>query len=98
MPVQLTNAAFSQMLLGTGDIFAGRKVGDDLLPHPTTWQLASLRVREAPLEVLDCSIIGRLLTKAGWVVDVDLLVGTTCGHVSESKNMGILMFFATYRR
>jgi hypothetical protein len=52
VPMQLPNAAFGQVLLGTGDVVAGGQVGDDLLSDPAAGQLAGLRVGEAPFEVL----------------------------------------------
>ena len=52
VPVQLANAAFGQVLLGTGDVVAGGQIGDDLLSDPATGQLAGLGVGEAPFEVL----------------------------------------------
>jgi hypothetical protein len=52
VPVQLANAAFGQVLLGTGDVVTGGQVGDDLLSDPTAGQLADFGVGEAPFEVL----------------------------------------------
>lgn len=53
MPVQFANAAFGQVLLGSGDVFARGQVGDDLLAHPAAGELAGFGVGEAPLEILD---------------------------------------------
>jgi len=52
VPVQLADAAFGQVLLGTGDVVAGGEVGDHLLSDPAAGQLAGFGVGEAPFEVL----------------------------------------------
>lgn len=82
VPVELANAALGEVLLGSGDVFAGRQIGDDLLSDPTARKLASLRVGEAPLKVLYGACVGRFLAEVGRVVDVNALVGAACVIVS----------------
>jgi len=51
------NAAFGQVLLGTCDIVAGGKIGDDLLSDLAAGQLAGFGVGEVPLEVVDVDFL-----------------------------------------
>lgn len=41
----------------------GGEIGDELLPHPTTRELAGLGVGETPLEIIDMAIVRGLLAK-----------------------------------
>ena len=74
MPVELTNATFLDVLLGAGNVVAGRQVRDDLLPRPATSEDVRLGVGHAPLEINDCAAISRLLAEIVRVVEVDLVV------------------------
>ena len=42
MPVEFSDSSLFQVLLGTGNIMAGRQVLDDLLAHPATREDAGL--------------------------------------------------------
>lgn len=75
VPVELTNGALDQVLLGTRDVMARGKILDDLLTDPTTLQKTSLGIREAPLEVGNNAIVRRLTTEVVWVLEIELLVG-----------------------
>ena len=78
MPVKLTDSPLFQMLLGTGDVMARRKIRDHLLPNPASVQQTGLGVRERPFEVWDASSIGFLLAKVVGVLPVPLIVGASC--------------------
>jgi len=82
MPVQLADATLRQMLLGTGDIIAGGEISDDLFSDPAARQLTCFRVGEAPLEILYCAGVGGLLSKVGWIVNVDVPIGAACIDVN----------------
>lgn len=83
MPVELTNGALDQMLLGTRDVVARGKILDDLLTNPTTLQKTSLGIGEAPLEVGNNAVIRRLTTEVVGVLEIKLLVGAACDCMSN---------------
>jgi hypothetical protein len=75
VPMELTNATFLDVLLGAGDILAGRQVRDDLLPRPATSEDVRLGIGHAPLEIDDIATIRRLLAEIVRVVEINLVVG-----------------------
>ena len=60
------------------------KIRDDLLPHPTSIQKSRLGIREAPLEVHDQAVVGRLSAQVIWVLEVKFFVRTACTWQSVS--------------
>jgi CHASE2 domain-containing sensor protein len=76
MPVKLTGRALGQVLLGSGNVVAGRKILDDLLANPAAVEDPRLGVGEAPFEVGDDPVVRRLPAKAVGVGLIPLRIGT----------------------
>lgn len=74
MPMQFTDGALLEMLLGSRDVVALGKILDDLLTEPSTLEEPRLGVREAPLEVRYNAIVRGLLSEVVRVGDVNLMV------------------------
>lgn len=55
---------------------AGRKVLNNLFPNPAAFQQTRLGIGEAPLEVGNNPIIGRLAAEVIRILEIELLVGT----------------------
>lgn len=53
---------------------AGGQILDDLFTNPAALQETSLGVGEAPFEIGNNTVVGGLLTKVVWVLEVKLLV------------------------
>jgi hypothetical protein len=86
MPMELTHGTFLKMLLSSGNVCAGGKICNDLLAHPSPVEDPRPGIREAPLEVGHHAIVGALSPQVVGVLQVDLLVRSTCvSHECELK-------------
>jgi hypothetical protein len=77
MPVKFSDGSFFQVLLRTGNIVTLRQVLNNLLSDPTALENSRLGVGEAPFQVGDNAIVGRLLPEVVRILQVKLMVGTT---------------------
>lgn len=80
--MEFTNSALDQVLLGTRDVVARGEILNDLLTDPTALQETSLGIGEAPLEVGNNTVVGRLTAEVIGVLEIKLLVGATLCRVS----------------
>lgn len=76
MPMELSTRPFFQMHLACRKIHADRKVSHNLFPHPPSIEKQLMRIRKAPFQVRNNSIVGGLRAKIVWVLEVDFLIGS----------------------
>ena len=77
--MELPRRSFFQMHLACGEIRANGKIAHDLLSHPPPIEKSLMRIRQAPFQVRNDSVIGSLRTQIVWILKVDLTTGgTTC--------------------
>lgn len=62
------------------------QVLNDLLTNPTSLQDPCLGVGKAPLEVRNNTIVSGLLTEVVWVLEIKLLVGSSCSGKEISND------------
>jgi hypothetical protein len=74
VPMKLPQRPFLQMLLGSSDVMALGKIGDDLLAHPASIEDSCLGIGETPLHVWDKAVVRGLLAEVVRVLEVQLLV------------------------
>ena len=74
MPMQLSEGALGEVLLGSGYVCAGGQVGDNLLSNPPTLEETRMRVRETPFEVDHGSGIRRLRSQVIGICVVQVMV------------------------
>lgn len=77
MPMQLSKGTLLQVLLGSRNIMAGRKIRSDLFSGPTTREDIGLGIRESPFQVLNVTIVSVLLAQVIWILQVNGLVCAT---------------------
>jgi hypothetical protein len=75
------------MLLSGSDIFAGWDIGDDLLANPATVEDLGLRITKAPFEVWDRASICAFRTQIVGVLQVNLVVCSSCRCVSKKERL-----------
>lgn len=75
MPMELPRRSFFQMHLACGEIRANGKIAHDLLSHPPSIEKSLMRIRQAPFQVRNDSIIGSLRTQIVWILEVNLRIG-----------------------
>jgi len=78
MPMELTNRPLGEMLLGCSNVVARGKISDNLLAHPAASEDPSLGIGKGPLEVGYHAVVCRLLAEVIRVLEVNLVVGSSC--------------------
>lgn len=75
MPMKLSSGSFFQMHLACRENVANRKVAHGLLSHPPSVEQTLFRIRKAPFQVRNDSIVGEFGAEVIWVLKVDLRIG-----------------------
>ena len=70
VPMQLPQSPFCQMLLSSSNVFTGGQIGHNLFPDPASRKEPRLRIRKAPFEIRDYSVVGSLSAKVIRILEV----------------------------
>lgn len=75
MPMKLSARSLFQMHLASREYRADRKVGHDLLSHPPSIEKPLMRIRKAPFQVRNDSIVGDFGAEVIRVLEVNFMIG-----------------------